>query len=47
MLGKKELTDVKDTKFWSSGMCVVLLASMKFSLDFSLCVDLSVRGLTV
>ena len=46
MLGKKELTDVK-TKFWSSGMCVVLLASMKFSLDFSLCVDLSVRGLTV
>ena len=34
----------KDTSLWSSGNCIVLMASIKFSVDFSLCLDSSVRG---
>ena len=34
----------KDTSLWSSGICIVLMASIKFSVDCSLCLDSSVRG---
>ena len=34
----------KDTTLWSSGICIVLLASIKFSVDCSLCLDSSVSG---
>ena len=33
----------KDTSLWSSGICIVLMASIKFSVDCSLCLD-SVSG---
>ena len=29
----------KDTSLWSSGICAVLIASIKFSVDCSLCLD--------
>ena len=35
----------KDTSLWSSGICAVLIASMKLSVDCSLCRDSSVNGL--
>ena len=44
MLVKSDLT-LKDTSLRSSGICTVLIASMKLSVDFSLCRDLSVKGL--
>ena len=44
MLVKSDLTS-KDTSLWSSGICIVLIASMKLSVDCSLCRDLSVKGL--
>ena len=44
MLVKSDLTS-KDTSLWSSGICTVLIASMKLSVDCSLCRDLSVKGL--
>ena len=34
----------KDTSLWSSGICAILIASMKFSVDCSLCLDWSVKG---
>ena len=34
----------KDTSLWSSGICAVLMASIKFSVDCSLCLDWSVKG---
>ena len=34
----------KDTSLWSSGICIVLMASIKFSVDCSLCHDSSVSG---
>ena len=34
----------KDTSLWSSGICAVLIASIKFSVDCSLCLDWSVKG---
>ena len=34
----------KDTSLWSSGICIVLMATIKFSVDCSLCLDSSVRG---
>ena len=42
MLVKSDLTS-KDTSLWSSGTCTVLIASMKLSVDCSLCRDLSVK----
>ena len=33
----------KDTSLWSSGICIVLMASIKFSVDCSLCLDSSVK----
>ena len=44
MLVQSDLTS-KDTSLWSSGICTVLIASMKFYVDCSLCRDLSVKGL--
>lgn len=44
MLVKSDLTS-KDTSLWSSGICTVLIASMKLSVDCSLCGDLSVMSL--
>ena len=44
MLVKSDLTS-KDTSLWSSGICAVLMVSMKLSVDCSLCGDLSVKGL--
>ena len=44
MLVKSDLTS-KDTSLWSSGICIVLIASMKLSVDCILCRDLSVKGL--
>ena len=44
MLVESDLTS-KDTNLWSSGICTVLIASMKLSVDCSLCRDLSVKGL--
>ena len=41
---KSDLT-LKDTSLWSSGICTVLIASMKLSVDCSLCRDWSVKGL--
>ena len=41
---KSDLTS-KDTGLWSSGICTVLKASMKLSVDCSLYGDLSVKGL--
>ena len=41
---KSDLT-LKDTSLWSSGICTVLIASMKVSVDCSLCRDWSVKGL--
>ena len=29
----------KDTSLWSSGICIVLMPSIKFSVDCSLCLD--------
>ena len=34
----------KDTSLWSSAICAVSIASMKFSVDCSLCLDWSVKG---
>ena len=34
----------KDTSLWSSGICIVLMGSIKFSVDCSLCLDSSVSG---
>ena len=44
MLVKSHLTS-KDTTLWSSGICTVLIVSMKLSVDCSLCQDSSVKGL--
>ena len=33
-----------DTSLWSSGICAVLIASIKFSVDCSLCLDWSVKA---
>ena len=44
MLVKSDLT-LEDTSLWSSGICRVLMASMKLSVDCSLCWDSSVKGL--
>ena len=44
MLVKSDLPS-KDTSLWSSGICIVFIASMKLSLDCSLCRDMSVKGL--
>ena len=44
MLVKSDLTS-KDTSLWSSGIYIVLIGSMKLSVDCSLCRDLSVKGL--
>ena len=44
MLVKSDLTS-KDTSLWWSGIRIVLIASMKLSVDCSLCRDLSVKGL--
>ena len=41
---KSDLTS-KDTSLWSSDICTVLIASMKLSLECSLCRDSSVKGL--
>ena len=41
---KSDLTS-KDTSLWSSGICTVLIASMKLSVNCSLCRGLSVKGL--
>ena len=37
----------KDTSLWSSGTCTVLMASIKFSVDCSLCRDSSVSGFSI
>ena len=34
----------KDTSLWSSVICIVLMASIKFSVDCGLCHDSSVSG---
>ena len=34
----------KDTSLWSAGICTVLIALIKFSIDRSLCLDSSVKG---
>ena len=34
----------KDTSLWSSGICIFLMASIKFSVDCSFCLDSSVSG---
>ena len=44
MLVKSDLTS-KDTSLWWSGICTVLIASMKLSVDCTLFRDLSVKGL--
>ena len=44
MLVKSDLTS-KDTSLWSSGICTVLMASMKLSVDRNLCRNSSVKGL--
>ena len=44
MLVKSDLT-LRDTSLWLSGICTVLIASMKLSVDCSLCRELSVKGL--
>ena len=44
MLVKSDLRS-KDTSLLSPGICIVLIASMKLSVDCSLCRDLSVKGL--
>ena len=41
---KSDLTS-KDTSLWSSCICTVLIASMKLSVNCSLCRGLSVKGL--
>ena len=41
---RSDLTS-KDTSLWSSGICTVLIASMKLSVNRSLCQDSSVKGL--
>ena len=37
----------KDTSLWSSRTCTVLMASIKFSVDCSLCRDSSVSGFSI
>ena len=44
MLVKSDLTS-RDTSLWSSGIRIILIASMKLSVDCSLCQDSSVKGL--
>ena len=44
MLVKSDLT-LKDTNLWSPGVCTVLIASIKLSVDCSLSQDSLVRGL--
>ena len=44
MLVKSDLMS-KGTNLWSSGICTVLIASMKLSVDCSLFRDWSVKGL--
>ena len=44
MLMKSDLTS-KGTSLWSSGICTVLIASVKLSVDRSLCRDSSFKGL--
>ena len=44
MLVKSDLTS-KDTSLWSSGICTVLIASMKLCVDCGLCRDSSGKGL--
>ena len=34
----------EDTSLCSSGICFVLMASIKFSVDCGLCPDLSIKG---
>ena len=43
MLMKSDLTS-KGTSLWSSGICTVVIASMKWSGDCSFCCELSVKG---
>ena len=43
MLVKSDLTS-KDTSLWSSGVCTVLIASMKLSVNCSLCRDWRTGG---
>ena len=44
MLVNSDLTS-KDASLWSSGVCTVWIASMKLSVDCSLCRQSSVKGL--
>ena len=44
MLVKSDLM-LKDTSLWSSGICTVLITSMKLFVDCSLCWDSSLKGL--
>ena len=37
----------KDISMWLSGVCFVLMALMKFSVDCSLCLDSAVRGFSM
>ena len=37
----------KDTSLWSSGICTVLMASIKVSVDCSLCRDSFVNGYSI
>ena len=46
MLVKRDLT-LKIHNFWSSGIYIVLIASMECSVDCISCVDLSVRWLRI
>ena len=41
---RSDLTST-DTSLWSSGICTVLMASMKLSVDCTLCRDSSVKVL--
>ena len=43
MLVKSDLTS-KDTSLWSSGICTVLIASIKLSVDCSLCWESLIKG---
>ena len=37
----------KDTSLWSSCICAVFIASIKFSVDYSLCLDWSVKSSSI
>ena len=46
LTGEHGVISHQETSLWSSGICIVLMASKNFSADFSLCLESLVKVLS-